>query len=79
MDCCIYHRCAIVELKVCKIGDSLGVVLPKEVVNRLHTAEGQSLFLVEASGGGYRMTLSDPSFGQKMSKANDIITKRPQA
>jgi antitoxin component of MazEF toxin-antitoxin module len=69
----------MVELKVSKIGDSLGIVLPKEVVNRLHTAEGQSLFLVEAPEGGYLMTLTDPSFGQKMSTADGIITKRPQA
>jgi antitoxin component of MazEF toxin-antitoxin module len=41
----------MVELKVSKFGDSLGVVLPKEVINRLHTAEGQPIFLVEAPDG----------------------------
>ncbi len=65
----------MVELKVSKMGDSLGIVLPKEVVNWLHTTEGQSLFLVEAPGGGYLMTLTDPSCGEKMSKADDIINR----
>jgi antitoxin component of MazEF toxin-antitoxin module len=38
----------MVELKVRKFGNSLGVVLPKEVINRLHTADGEALFLIEA-------------------------------
>jgi putative addiction module antidote len=65
----------MVELKVSKFGDSLGVVLPKEVINRLHTAEGQPIFLVEAPDGGYLITPNDPSFRQKMSKAEDIINR----
>jgi putative addiction module antidote len=62
----------MVELKVRKFGNSLGVVLPKEVINRLHTAEGQPLFLIEAPDG-YRLTPYDPSFEKKMAKAEDII------
>lgn len=41
----------MVELKVRKIGNSLGVVFPKEVINRLHTGEGEQLFLVEQPTG----------------------------
>ena len=63
----------MVELKVRKFGNSLGVVLPKEVVHRLRAGEGQKLFLVEASDGGYLMTPYDPSFEKKMAKAEDII------
>jgi len=63
----------VVELKVRKFGNSLGVVLPKEVVHRLRAGEGQKLFLVEASDGGYLMTPYDPSFEKKMAKAEDII------
>jgi putative addiction module antidote len=43
----------MVELKVRKFGNSLGVVLPKEVIQRLQTAEGEHLLLVEAPGGTY--------------------------
>jgi putative addiction module antidote len=63
----------VVELKVRKFGNSLGVVLPREVVQRLRAGEGQKLFLVEASDGCYLMTPYDPSFEQKMAKAEDII------
>ena len=63
----------MVELKVRKFGNSLGVVLPKEVINRLHTADGQPLFLIEAPDGSYRLTPYDPAFEKKMAKAEDII------
>jgi putative addiction module antidote len=65
----------VVELKVRKFGNSLGVVLPKEVVNRLHTRDGQPLFLIEAPDGAYRLTPYDPAFEKKMAKAEDIINR----
>jgi antitoxin component of MazEF toxin-antitoxin module len=37
----------MVELKVRKFRNSLGVILPKEVMNRLRAAEGDALFLIE--------------------------------
>lgn len=63
----------MVELKVRKFGNSLGVVLPKEAINRLHTGDGEVLFLIEAADGGYRLTPYDPAFEKKMAKAEDII------
>ncbi|MGH8555929.1 MAG: AbrB/MazE/SpoVT family DNA-binding domain-containing protein [Methylococcales bacterium] len=65
----------MVELKVRKFGNSLGVVLPKEVINRLHTGDGQPLFLIEAPDGGYLITPYDPTFEEKMTKAEDIISR----
>ena len=67
--------CVMVELKVRKFGNSLGVVLPKEVINRLHTGDGEPLFLIEASDGGYPLTPYDPGFEKKMAKADDIINR----
>jgi putative addiction module antidote len=65
----------MVELKVRKFGNSLGVVLPREVINRLHTSDGEPLFLVEAADGSYRLTPYDPGFEKKMVKAEDIIRR----
>jgi putative addiction module antidote len=65
----------VVELKVRKFGNSLGVVLPKEVVNRLNTGDGQPLFLIEAPDGAYRLTPYDPAFEKKMAKAEEIINR----
>lgn len=65
----------MVELKVRKFGNSLGVVLPREVINRLQTGEGERVFLIEAPEGGYRLTPYDPQFEKKMAKADDIISR----
>ncbi len=61
------------ELKVRKFGNSLGVVLPKDVIQRLGTAEGKRLFLVESSAGAYELTPYDPEFADKMAKAEEIV------
>ena len=65
----------MVELKVRKFGNSLGVVLPREVISRLHTKDGEPLFLVEAPDGSYRLTPHDPAFERKLEKAEDIISR----
>lgn len=62
----------MLELKVRKIGNSLGVVLPKKVLAHLRADEGARLFLVEAPNGVY-LTPYDPGFKKKMKKAEEII------
>lgn len=69
----------MVELKVRKFGNSLGVVLPKEVVNRLQTGDGKPLFLIEGLDGGYQLTPYDPAFKKKMKKADEIIGRYQNA
>jgi putative addiction module antidote len=64
----------MVEIKVRKFGNSLGVVLPKEVVNRLQTGDGQRLFLIDAPDG-YRLTPFDPDFERKMTVAKDVMKR----
>lgn len=61
------------QLKVRKFGNSLGVILPKEAIERLKTGEGQSLSLFDAPDGSYRLSSYDPVFESKMMKAEDII------
>jgi putative addiction module antidote len=62
-------------LKVRKFGNSLGVVLPKEVAARLGTLEGAQVYLTETPEGGYRLTPFDPSFEAKMVQAEDIMAR----
>jgi putative addiction module antidote len=63
----------VIELKVRKFGNSLGVVLPKEVIARLNSGDGAVLYLTEAPEGGYRLAPYDPSFEEKMAKAEAIL------
>ena len=65
----------MLELKVRKIGNSLGVVLPKEAISRLHANQGDRLFLIEGPNGTYQLTPYDPAFEKKMKKAGEIITR----
>lgn len=65
----------MVELKVRKFGNSLGVVLPKEVITRLQTGDGEKLFLTESAGGDYQLTPYDPAFAKQMEKAEDIMSR----
>jgi putative addiction module antidote len=65
----------MVELKIRKFGNSLGVVLPKEVIDRLHASNGERLFLIESGDGDYRLTPYDPAFEKKMEKAEEIMSR----
>jgi hypothetical protein len=51
------------------------VVLPKAVINRLRTAAGEVLYLLEGPDGSYQLTPYDPSFEQKMKNADDIMNR----
>lgn len=63
------------ELKVTKIGNSLGVVLPKELLASLKLDKGDALWVSEAQSG-YRITPYDPEFGEQMDAARAIMKKR---
>jgi putative addiction module antidote len=65
----------MVELKIRRFGNSLGVVLPKEVIQRLQTSDGERVFLIEAGEGDYRLTPYDPAFEKKMEKAEEIMSR----
>jgi putative addiction module antidote len=53
---------------VTQIGNSTGVILPKEVVARLKVKKGDSVFLTETSDG-YSLSPYDPEFETQMTVA----------
>lgn len=59
-------------LKITKIGNSAGVILPKELLARLRVGPGDMLYLTEAPDG-VRITATDPGFEQKMALAEQIM------
>jgi len=63
----------MVELKVVRIGNSLGVRLPREVLSRMHVVDGDKLVLTEAPEGGYRISPYDPEFERQMALAEEGI------
>ncbi|MEM9086402.1 MAG: AbrB/MazE/SpoVT family DNA-binding domain-containing protein [Pseudomonadota bacterium] len=59
-------------LKITKIGNSAGIILPKEVLARLRVGPGDELYVSEAPDG-IRLTATDPSFAEKMEVAERIM------
>jgi putative addiction module antidote len=53
-------------LQICKIGDSLGVILPQELVTRLNLKEGDHLYPVQQPDGSLRLVPYDPKHARAM-------------
>jgi len=62
-------------LKVRRIGNSLGVVLPKEVLAKLGVAEGDALS-VSDTPDGVSLSAADEDTAELMKLAEDIMRKR---
>jgi len=65
----------MIELKVRKFDNSLGVILPENVLARLSAQEGDALYLTESPQGGYQMSRFDPALGEKLAKAESIMAR----
>ena len=59
-------------IKVREIGNSLGVVLPKELIVRLRVSKGDQLF-VQETVDGLRLTAYDPEFQKQMEIAKMVM------
>lgn len=62
-------------LKVRRVGNSLGVVLPKDVLAKLNVGEGAELSVTETPDG-VALTASDGDTADLMRMAEDIMRKR---
>lgn len=62
------------QLKITKIGNSAGVILPKELLAQLRAGVGDSLFVTEAPDG-VRITATDPDFAAQMEAAEGIMRR----
>lgn len=61
------------ETKVRKIGNSLGILLPKEAVHSLSVKEGDTLYLTEAPNNSLGITPERPGFREKMEIAESLM------
>jgi putative addiction module antidote len=63
------------KLKVTTVGNSAGVVLPKELLARLHLEKGDTLFATETPDG-IKLAPYDPEFERQMAVAERVMRKR---
>jgi putative addiction module antidote len=61
------HVVGVVQLK--RIGNSTGVILPKELMVRLNLAAGDKFYATLSPDGGLRLTPYDPEFESAMEVA----------
>lgn len=63
----------MIAFKLTTVGSSTGFILNKEAQNRLKIKKGDTIYLTEAPGGGYRLTAANPDFERQMKLAEDIM------
>jgi putative addiction module antidote len=63
------------ELKLRKIGNSLGVVLPKEALAHLKVEEGDSLTLTDASEDSVRLSPHSSEVAAQMAVVQDVMKR----
>jgi putative addiction module antidote len=61
----------MLALKITTVGNSTGVVLPKEALARLHVAKGDTVYLVETKDG-YKLTPYNDETVSQISLAEKI-------
>ena len=59
-------------LKLTQIGNSVGVILPKEVLARLKVERGETVFITETPDG-YALTPYDPSLEQQIKAGREFM------
>lgn len=62
-------------LKLIGVGNSVGVILPKELLIKLRVQKGDTLFAVETSEG-LRLSVVDPEYEAQMAVARRIMKER---
>lgn len=65
-------------LKLTQIGNSVGLILPKEVLAELKVEKGDTVFITETPEG-YLVTPYDPRFAEQMEAARRIMKRRRSA
>ena len=62
------------KLQIRKVGNSMGVLIPKEIVEQHHLKEGDCLHLIETDEG-FTLTPYDPDFTKVMAAYEKFSTR----
>jgi len=64
----------VTKTKIIAIGNSAGIILPKETLARLNVGKGDTLCLSETTTGA-NMTAYDEQFGLKLEASQRVMRK----
>ena len=62
-------------LKLTQIGNSVGVILPREMLAKLGVTKGDTLYAIDQPDG-LRLTVADPDFATQMEVARQVMKDR---
>ena len=65
-------------LKITKIGNSAGIILPKELLAQLGAGVGETLSVV-TTPRGIELSLEEPDFDAQMAAAREVMARRKRA
>ena len=68
----------MLALKITKVGNSAGLLLPKEALAKLRVQQGDTVYLTETPDG-FRITPYDPAFERQMELARKLMKKHRKA
>lgn len=66
------------EIKLRKVGNSVAMIVPKQVRQKMGVEEGDAVYLTETPEG-YRISPYDPEFSRQMKLARKVQAKHRAA
>jgi putative addiction module antidote len=63
----------MIALKVTQVGNSVGVVLPREALAKLGVTKGDTLYLVDAPGGDMRLSPYSAKIARQIALGEEIM------
>ena len=63
------------KLKVRKVGNSVGLILPKAALEHLKVAEGDLIYATEASDGTLRLSATSAEFERQMEVVQSVMKR----
>ena len=65
----------VLELKIRKVGNSVGVILPKEALAHLKVEEGDTVSVTDAADGSLRLAPHKAEVARQLEAAQDIVKR----
>jgi putative addiction module antidote len=63
------------KIKITTVGNSAGIILPKELLARLRVGKGDALYATELPDG-FKLSAFDPTLAGRMEVAEKVMRRR---
>ena len=64
----------MIKVKITTVGNSMGILLPKEALSKMKASKGDTLYLVE-NQDGYSLTPYQQDFESQIEASEDIMKR----